>query len=71
MANSNAPNGLVPYAPGGGASATNFVLRRVQINYSYATKIFKGDPVAMQASGYIAQWSAGRAIPSSWCRPTS
>ncbi len=62
MANTSNPNGLVPYAPGGGASATNFVLRRVQINYSYATKIFKGDPVAMQASGYIAQWSAGTGV---------
>ena len=38
------------------------MLRRVQINYSYATKIFKGDPVQMQASGYISQWTAGTGV---------
>ena len=62
MANTNAPFGFVPYAPGGGAGVTNFVLRPVQINYSYATNIYKGDPVKMTSTGYINAWTASTGV---------
>lgn len=61
MANTSAPVGFVPYAPGGGAGATSFNLRPVNIAYNNATKIYKGDPVQMLSTGYIGQWTEGTA----------
>lgn len=62
MANTNAPNGLTEYAPGGGAAATNSVIRRVKIAYNDTQKIYKGDPVKNLSTGYVAQWTAGTAV---------
>lgn len=61
MANTSAPVGFVPYAPGGGAGATSFNLREVRIAYNDSTKIYKGDPVKMLSTGYVAQWTQGTA----------
>lgn len=60
--NVNAPNGLTPYAPGGGAAATNFVLRRVKIAYNDTAAIYKWDPVKNLSTGYVARWTAGTAV---------
>ena len=57
MANVNAPYGLMPIQSAVG-SASNFEMVQKQIAYNDTTKIFRGDPVKLLDTGYIAQWSA-------------
>lgn len=61
MANTNAPQGLLPYAPGGGAGVPSFVTRPVTIAYN-AGAIYKGDPVKNDSSGGVARWTAGTGV---------
>lgn len=61
MANVSAPNGLMPIQSAIGA-ASNFENIQAQIAYNDTTKIFRGDPVKLLSTGYIAQWSAGTAV---------
>ena len=57
MANVNAPYGLIPFQSSVGA-ASNFENVQKQIAYNDTTKIYRGDPVKLLNTGYIAQWSA-------------
>jgi hypothetical protein len=61
MANVSAPNGLTPFAPGGGAPPS-FALRPVQIAFGNTNKMFKGDPVKILTSGFIDAWVAGNSV---------
>jgi hypothetical protein len=61
-ANVFAPNGFVPFAPGGGAAPPTFALRPMQIAFNNATAIFKGDPVKMLSTGFVAQWTAATGV---------
>ena len=61
MANTNAPQGLVPYASAGGASPPTYSLRPVRILYNQGA-IYKGDPVQNLNSGYVGRWTAGTAV---------
>lgn len=57
MANQNAPYGLLPFQSAVGA-ASNFENVQKQIAYNDSTKIYRGDPVKLLNTGYIAQWTA-------------
>ncbi len=61
MANTNAPQGLVPYAPGGGAGVPSYVLRPVKMVYN-AGAVYKGDPVQNGSGGYVTRWTAGTGV---------
>lgn len=65
MANQNAPFGLKPLTSATGA-ASNYEMRTARILYSDSTKIFRGDPVQMGSSGFIAQWTNGTAVSQLW-----
>lgn len=57
MSNVNAPYGLLPFQSAVG-SASNYENVQKQIAYNDTTKIYRGDPVKLLNTGYIAQWSA-------------
>ncbi len=61
MANTNAPQGLVPYASAGGASPPTYVQRAVSIVYNEGA-IYKGDPVQNLAGGTVGRWTAGTGV---------
>ena len=61
MANTNAPQGLVPYASAGGASPPTMSLRPVVIAYN-AAAIYKGDPVQNANDGTVTRWTAGTGV---------
>ncbi len=61
MANTNAPQGLVPYASAGGASPPTMSLRPVVIAYN-AGAIYKGDPVKNANDGTVARWTAATGV---------
>lgn len=61
MANTFAPNGLLPYAGADGASPTYGTTWKL-IAYDNTTKIYRGDPVKALATGYVAQWTAATAV---------
>lgn len=61
MANTFAPFGLSQTGGAPGA-APNAEQLEYPILYSDTTKIFSGDPVKMDSSGYIKQWSAGTSV---------
>ena len=61
MANTNAPNGLVPYASAGGASPPTYALRPVKILYNEGA-IYKGDPVKNLATGTVGRWTAATGV---------
>lgn len=62
MANTNAPNGFVEWTGSYGGSAPNFGLIVREIAYGDTTKIYRGDPVKMLNTGYVAQWTNGTAV---------
>lgn len=61
MANVNAPFGFKPIQSAVGA-ASNYEMVQAQIAYNDTTKIFRGDPVKMDPTGYVTQWTAGTAV---------
>ena len=61
MANVNAPFGLKPLTSATGA-ASNYEMRKANIAYNNTTKIYRGDPVKLLSTGYIAQWTAATAV---------
>jgi len=65
MANTQTAFGFRPIGVGGGA-APNFELRTAKIASANTTKIYKGDPVKMLNTGYIAQWTASTAASQLW-----
>lgn len=65
MANVNAPFGLKPLTSATGA-ASNYEMRKANIAYNNATKIYRGDPVKLLSTGYIAQWTAATAVSQLW-----
>jgi hypothetical protein len=65
MANTLAPFGF-RLAKRGAGSAPNFELIKARILHSDSTKIYRGDPVKMQSTGYIAQWTASTAVSQLW-----
>lgn len=65
MANVNAPFGLKPLTSATGA-ASNYEMRKANIAYNNTTKIYRGDPVKLLSTGYIAQWTAATAVSQLW-----
>lgn len=65
MANVNAPFGLRPLTSATGAPS-NYEMRNAVIAYNDTTKIYRGDPVKLLNTGFIAQWSAGTAVSQLW-----
>lgn len=67
MANTNAPFGLAQIGLNGGAVAnfSNVTLKNGILS-SNGTAIYTGDLLKMQATGYLAQWSAGTAVSQAW-----
>lgn len=61
MANVNAPFGFRQIQSAVGA-ASNYELVQGQIAYNDTTKIYRGDPVKMLNTGYLAQWTAGTEV---------
>lgn len=61
MANVNAPYGFLPIQSSVGASS-NFEMVQARIAVADTTKIYRGDPVKLLATGYIAQWTATTAV---------
>ena len=61
MPNTFAPFGLMPEAGADGASPT-YGMTTKNIAYNNTTAIYRGDPVKMLSTGYIAQWTAGTAV---------
>lgn len=61
MANTFAPNGLLPYAGADGAAPTYGTTWR-KIAYNNATAIYRGDPVKALSTGYVAQWTAATGV---------
>jgi hypothetical protein len=61
MANVNAPFGFRPIQSAVGA-ASNFEMVQGQILYSDSTKMFRGDPVKFDPTGYVTQWTSGTAV---------
>lgn len=57
MANTNAPFGFMPMGNRGGSSAFHVTTRKIKSDYS--TAIYKGDPVEVLSTGYIARGAAG------------
>lgn len=60
MANVFSPEGLLPWGGADGAAPTYGLITR-NILYSNNTAIYRGDPVKLLSSGYIAQWTAATA----------
>jgi hypothetical protein len=58
MANTNAPNGFSPIGRLDGAAWTGKTTER-KIAAAYGTKIYRGDPVEVLNTGYIARGAAG------------
>lgn len=67
MANTNAPFGL-KFLGLNGSPVTNSanVTLKNGILYSDTTKIYSGDLIKMQNSGYVAQWTATTAVSQLW-----
>ena len=61
MANTFAPQGLASYG-GADGSAPTYPLRKAFIQYSNTDKIFYGDPVKLNGSGFIEQWDPGTGV---------
>lgn len=60
MANTNAPFGFKPIASMG--VCPNYELAEFVIDKDDSTKIFRGDPVKLLTTGYVAQWTASTAV---------
>ena len=61
MANANNPFGLMPLTSASGSTG-NFEMVYAPILYSDTTKIFRGDPVNRETTGYVSQWAANDSI---------
>lgn len=61
MANTNSPNGFLPWAGADGAAPTYGTTWK-RIAYNDTTKIYRGDPVKQLTTGYVAQWTATTAV---------
>jgi hypothetical protein len=69
MANTNAPFGLKYVGVAGGSSAPTFSYASTSTNriaYNYSTAVFKGDPVQMLGSGYLARWAPAVGVSQLW-----
>jgi len=62
MSNTNAPFGFMPVNVSPGSPTPSYGLMTKRILYSNATAIYRGDPVKLLASGYVAQWTQGTAV---------
>jgi len=61
MSNPNSPFGFLPVGVSPGSATPSFGLVTKRILYSNATAIYRGDPVKLLSTGYIAQWTQGTA----------
>jgi len=68
MANTNAPFGLRYLGLNGSSAAPTMgqVTLKNGILYSDTTKIYSGDFVKMQSTGYLTQWTNGTAVSQLW-----